>query len=66
MQEQNEQPSAKPGDPADAARHGQQQAIDASLAGLDELAELPIAEHVGRFDAVHGALTNALASIDKV
>jgi rRNA pseudouridine-1189 N-methylase Emg1 (Nep1/Mra1 family) len=41
-------------------------AIDAALAGLDGLDQLETAEHVGRFDAVHSALTDALSSIDKV
>jgi hypothetical protein len=41
-------------------------AIDAALAGLDGLDQLEPAEHVGRFDAVHSALTDALSSIDKV
>ena len=40
--------------------------IDAALAGLDGLDQLEPAEHVGRFDAVHSALTEALSSIDKV
>ncbi|MET0132377.1 MAG: hypothetical protein ABW215_02165 [Kibdelosporangium sp.] len=41
-------------------------AIDAALTGLDGLDQLEPVEHVGRFDAVHSALTEALSSIDKV
>ncbi|GGS59068.1 MULTISPECIES: hypothetical protein [Actinokineospora] len=41
-------------------------AIDAALAGLTGLDAIPVAEHVDRFDAVHVALTAALAGIDKV
>ena len=41
-------------------------AIDEALAGLDGLDAVPVAEHVDRFDAVHVALTAALAGIDKV
>jgi hypothetical protein len=33
---------------------------------LDGLDALPITEHVTRFEAIHAALTEALASIDKV
>nr|WP_253779981.1 hypothetical protein [Goodfellowiella coeruleoviolacea] len=50
-----------PGPPPDPTA-----AVDRALAGLDGLAELPVAEHVARFDAVHTALTAALTSIDKV
>jgi hypothetical protein len=41
-------------------------AINAALAGLEGLDNLEPVEHVGRFDAVHTALTEALSSIDKV
>lgn len=41
-------------------------AIELAVDRLDGLDELPVAEHVARFDAVHGALTDALSSIDKV
>lgn len=37
-----------------------------AVSGLDELDELPVGEHVERFDAVHTELTVALSSIDKV
>jgi len=40
--------------------------IDAAVAGLDDLDQLPLAEHVERFDTVHVALTAALAGIDRV
>ncbi len=39
-------------------------AIDAAVAGTDGLAEVPLAEHVARFDAVHVALNDALSRID--
>ena len=51
----------RPGPPSTATDQ-----IDGALAGLDGLSDLPVAEHVARFDAVHSALTNALSSIDKV
>ena len=38
--------------------------IDEAIAGTDNLDEVPLAEHVGRFDAVHVALNEALTSID--
>jgi hypothetical protein len=40
--------------------------IAAVMAGLDGLDSVPLAEHVGRFDAVHTELTTALSTIDKV
>jgi hypothetical protein len=39
-------------------------AIDAAVAGTDALEEIPLAEHVARFDAVHAALNEALSRID--
>ncbi|GAA4615023.1 hypothetical protein [Saccharopolyspora hordei] len=44
-----------------------QPAIDAiaeAVAGLDDVQELPVAEHVERFEAVHAALTDALSKAD--
>ncbi|SDD77387.1 hypothetical protein [Actinokineospora iranica] len=55
-------PRPVPGPPSPT----QDAAIDAAVAGLAGLDRLPVAEHVERFDAVHIALTAALASIDKV
>lgn len=40
--------------------------IEEAVTALDELGDLPVAEHVERFDAVHTELTVALSSIDKV
>jgi hypothetical protein len=37
-----------------------------ALTGLQDLDELPTAEHVARFNAVHDSLTAALSSIDEV
>lgn len=39
-------------------------AIDTAMAGTEGLDAVPLAEHVARFDEVHGALNNALSSID--
>lgn len=39
--------------------------VDA-LAGLQDLDELPVADHVTRFSTVHESLTAALARIDEV
>jgi hypothetical protein len=50
------------GEGGDAALRAAQEAVEA----LDGLAELPVTEHVARFDLAHAALTEALASIDKV
>ncbi|WP_157440541.1 hypothetical protein [Actinokineospora inagensis] len=49
-----------------AAEQPRDEAIAAAVAGLDGLDGLPVTEHVDRFDAVHIALTAALATIDKV
>ncbi|GDY33614.1 hypothetical protein [Gandjariella thermophila] len=51
----------RPGPPPDPTAR-----IDDAVAGLEELAELPVAEHVARFDAVHAALAQALSTIDQV
>jgi hypothetical protein len=40
--------------------------ITDALAGLQDLDELPTADHVARLRAVHDALTAALSSIDEV
>ncbi len=38
--------------------------IDDAIAGTENLDAVPLTEHVGRFDAVHVALNEALTSID--
>ncbi|GAA0562103.1 hypothetical protein A8924_5631 [Saccharopolyspora erythraea NRRL 2338] len=40
------------------------QAIEAALCRLDEVGDLPVPEHVERFEAVHTALTDALSKAD--
>jgi hypothetical protein len=40
--------------------------VGAAAAALDELADLPVAAHVARYDALHGELSDALAAIDGV
>lgn len=40
--------------------------LAAALAGLQDLDELPVVDHVARFNVVHEALTAALSSIDEV
>jgi hypothetical protein len=40
--------------------------LAAAVAGLDDLVDLPVAEHVARYDAVHRELSAALTSIDEV
>ncbi|MEU6268592.1 hypothetical protein [Saccharopolyspora shandongensis] len=41
-------------------------AIAAAVARLDEVRELPVAEHVERFEAAHAALTDALSKADNL
>ncbi|MFD5246932.1 MULTISPECIES: hypothetical protein [Amycolatopsis] len=65
-------PPPVPGPPAVQADQFAQQdtdpraGIDEAVAGLDDLAALPLSEHVDRFEAVHTELTVALSTIDKV
>ena len=40
--------------------------IAAALTGLEDLDEIPTADHVARFNAVHDSLSAALSSIDEV
>jgi hypothetical protein len=41
-------------------------ALRAEVAELDRLADLPVGDHVARYDALHGTLSDALAAIDGV
>jgi hypothetical protein len=41
-------------------------AVRGSVTGLDKLDDLPVADHVARYDALHGTLSEALAAIDGV
>lgn len=68
-------PSASSGRSADHDQTGpvgvrnasySQAGINESVAALNALDELPLGEHVERFEAVHAQLTAALSSIDKV
>jgi hypothetical protein len=40
--------------------------LAAAVADLDGLGELPVPQHVARYDVVHGELSEALASIDEI
>lgn len=61
--------------PADASRAGTGVAgsaagtagvLEGSVARLGDLDALPVGEHVARYDALHGELSEALAAIDGV
>jgi hypothetical protein len=39
--------------------------VDAALERLDALGELPVAEHVAQYDALHRTLQDALNTIDE-
>jgi hypothetical protein len=41
-------------------------AVRDSVTELDQLDDLPVADHVARYDALHGTLSEALAAIDGV
>lgn len=49
------------GDPAVPAEVGR---LQAAVADLPALAGVPVAEHVERYDRLHGELADALAAID--
>nr|WP_312871993.1 hypothetical protein [Amycolatopsis acididurans] len=69
MQEQaSPRPRPVPGPPPSAQpqQTDPRAGIEEAMAGLDDLDQVPLAEHVERFDAVHTELTFALSSIDKV
>ncbi|MGP4021336.1 hypothetical protein [Saccharopolyspora sp. 5N708] len=53
---------ARPADDGQAAVD----AIAAAVAELDGVRELPVAEHVERFEVVHAALTEALSKADNL
>jgi len=50
-------------EPQPSSGQDAQVALEA-LAATEDLASVPVAEHVARFEAVHGALSDALSSID--
>jgi hypothetical protein len=41
-------------------------AVADAVADLDRLDDLPVVDHVARYDALHGTLSEALAAIDGV
>ncbi|WP_197285122.1 hypothetical protein [Sciscionella sediminilitoris] len=45
---------------------GPVEVLNAAVADTEGLGEVPVADHVVRFEAVHTALTDALGSIDEV
>ncbi|GAA3232135.1 hypothetical protein GCM10017691_26510 [Pseudonocardia petroleophila] len=64
-------PRPAPGQPGPAAGHARpadprgpdpRAAVAAAMAGLDGLAERPLAEHVEAYERVHAALGDALAA----
>ena len=63
-------PGDRPDDRPDDRTFGASTALSPELnrlaAHLDDLDELPVGDHVARFDAVHSELQDALASIDEV
>jgi hypothetical protein len=53
-----------PGEPTDAPAPGGVDAVAATVARLDELAQRELSEHPAVFQDIHAALQDALASID--
>lgn len=67
MQEHTDPPPAAAAEPPQEPQDTDPRAgIDEAVSALDGLDDLPVADHVERFDAVHTELTVALSSIDKV
>jgi len=67
VQEHTDPPPAAAGEPPQEPQDTDPRAgIDEAVSALDGLDDLPVADHVERFDAVHTELTVALSSIDKV
>jgi hypothetical protein len=56
-------PAEKSPEPATSARPLLGDSLRARLAGLDELDELPVAEHIERYEAVHDELHASLRGI---
>ncbi|MBI3688281.1 MAG: hypothetical protein HY241_13280 [Actinobacteria bacterium] len=58
----------EPAEPTDDGGSGGEvaAAMAAALAALEDLAASPVGLHVERYDALHGTLQDALASIDQV
>jgi hypothetical protein len=56
-------PAEKSPEAATPARPLLGDSLRAQLAGLDELDELPVAEHIERYEAVHDELHAALRGI---
>lgn len=59
------EPAAGAAPPAAAAPRTGHAEVDAALARLPELEDLPAADHVAVFDDVHGRLERALAELDE-
>lgn len=57
-------PAPRPAPPRAAAPGAGRAEVDAAVAALAGLDELPVADHVARFTALHEALTAALAAVD--
>lgn len=58
-----------PGESADGVTRRVQEAEEAvrrCVGGLEGLEDVPVSEHVARFDAVHEALTHALNQADEL
>lgn len=51
--------------PQQGAGQHSQAAIDDAVSATEDLDPVPVTEHVARFEAVHGALSDALSTIDE-
>jgi hypothetical protein len=56
--------TSEPQPPAERPTTGES-SVDDALKPLDELSELPVAEHVGVLDEAHRKLQDALADLDE-
>jgi hypothetical protein len=55
-----------PGGPAEEAAPAVVGDLAAAAAALDDLDGFPVADHVARYDALHGELSEALAAVDGI
>jgi hypothetical protein len=54
----------QPHNESDGAVRPVTEAVEEAMAATDDLAAVPLADHVARFDTVHSALNDALSRID--
>lgn len=54
----------QPHNESDGTERPVTEVVEEAVAATDDLAAVPLADHVARFDTVHSALNDALSRID--